>query len=96
MYTAAGGIRFIYDYKFKPATLTQYYPKMQVAYTKKGEDFGAQGKEAGMRRDRRPGDHGRHLQQLAPTTSAAPVAATPSMPDPAKIIAEYEKKKKKK
>jgi hypothetical protein len=36
----AGDIRFIYDYKVKPANLTLYYPKFQVAFTKKGETFG--------------------------------------------------------
>jgi hypothetical protein len=94
MYLAAGGVRFIYDYKVKPATLTQYYLKLQVSYTRKGEDFGIKEKK----------------QECVVTGGLGTIAVMYKgvtyyvccsgcrdvfNENPEKIIAEYQKKKKK-
>lgn len=95
MYMAGGGIRFIYDYKVKPANLTLYFPKFQVAYTKKGETFGTAAKKV----------------ECLVTGGLGTIAVSYNgmtyyvccsgcrdafNENPAKVIADYEKKKKKK
>ncbi len=95
LYAAGGGGRFIYDYKVKPANLTLYYPKLQVAFTRKGEEFDPNAKK----------------QECVVTGGLGTIAVTYNNntyyvccsgcrdafnENPAKIIAEYEKRKKKK
>jgi YHS domain-containing protein len=91
----AGDIRFIYVYKEKPATLTDYYPRVQVAYTRKGEDFGS--------KEKRPVcvvTGGLGTIQVSYEGKTYYVCCSGCRDafneNPAKIIAEYEKKKKKK
>lgn len=41
MSMAGGGVRFLYQYKVKPANRTLYSDRFMVAFTKEGESFGA-------------------------------------------------------
>jgi hypothetical protein len=46
MYTAGGGVRFIYEYAVKPPNRTLFAKEFQVAMTREGETFGAGAKKA--------------------------------------------------